>query len=95
MCCTEPVRGYSSRVEPRSQVITQRTPQALRGDALREALAPLGFHDELVAPPDMEPRAPVLTPFVEVDDGPPPSTDAPRALAGDELMRVLEALRVT
>lgn len=81
-------------MEPHSGVVTQRTPQALRGDALRGALVPLGFDGDFVADAvaraELRERAPS---FPEVDPGPPPSSDAPRALVGDELMRVLEALR--
>lgn len=79
-------------MEPHSQVITHKSPPALRGDALRAVIEPLGFDDEIAS--DVVPRAEELPlPLAEVDLGPPPSSDEPRALAGEELSRVLEALR--
>jgi hypothetical protein len=82
-------------MEPHSQVITQRAPQALRGEALRCALDELGtsavvsVHETPDEPVPLEPRD-----AFEVDlVGPPPSTAPPRALTGDELQRVLDALR--
>lgn len=76
-------------------MITQRTPQALRGDALRAVLEPLGFDDEFAGAARDADVIALPVPFPDVELGPPPSSDEPRALTGDELSRVLEALRTT
>jgi hypothetical protein len=79
--------------------VSREPPRALRGTALRDALVQLGFDGQIDAPLEGHgtvvelPRGGLLSAEVAlVDAGPPPSTDPPQALVGDDLRRALDAL---
>jgi hypothetical protein len=72
-------------------------PRALRGRALHEAMVVLGYPEgppgeALASPASVPPSAPSSPALAADDDGAPSSSEAPRALQGEALRRVLESL---